>query len=174
MQTVLLFSLLVFLCWFLLCCFARFEVFSPLPLSCVCMVFPRGVMCILLCCNFFFFCPCYMQNSCVLVCMFAGLPLRFSCARFGSLFPLLSFCFFCLFLLGLNGPYSCPLCPPVNIATIGISCFVVSFLCVLCVRHGRILGRNDYLCPPKPHSRDPLCPKAPTLMFVPTNTHLWH
>ena len=132
--------------------------------------FPRGVLCILLCCNFFS--PCYMQNSCVLVCMFAGLPLRFSCARFGSLFPLLSFCFFCLFLLGLKDPYSCPLRPPVNIATIGISCFVVSFLCVLCVRHGRILGRNDYLCPPKPHSRDPLCPKAPTLMFVPTNTHL--
>lgn len=150
-----------------------FLPFLCLAFAFILKVFPRGVLCILLCCNFFF-CPCYMQNSCVLVCMFAGLPLRFSCARFGSLFPLLSFCFFCLFLLGLKGPYSCPLRPPVNIATIGISCFVVSFLCVLCVRHGRILGRNDYLCPPKPHSRDPLCPKAPTLMFVPTNTQLWH
>ena len=106
--------------------------------------------------------------------MFAGLPLGFSCARFGSLLSLLSFCFFCLFLLGLKGPYSCPVCSPVNIATIGISCFAVSFLCVLCARHDRILVRNDHLCPSDPHSRDPECPYILPFTFPPMNAHLGH
>jgi len=106
--------------------------------------------------------------------MFAGLPLGFSCARFSSFLPLLSFCFFCLFLLGLKGPYSCHVCSPVNIATIGISCFAVSFLCVLCARHDRILVRNDHLCPSDPHSRDPACPYIVPFAFPPINAHLEH
>jgi len=62
----------------------------------------------------------------------------FSCARSGLPLPLSSLCFFCAFILGFKSPYLCPVCPPVIIATIGISCFVVSFLCILRGRYGRI------------------------------------
>ena len=89
-------------------------------------------------------------------------------------FPFRHFASFAFFLLGLTGPCLHPVCPPVHIKPITISRFAVSLLFILRVCHGRILGRNDYLCPPNPHSRDPLCPKVLKLIFIPINTHLGH
>ena len=126
----MLFSLLCFLAVVsavLLCRFCAF--FALLPLSCVWIhfkqVFPRCSALSLVLILFFY--PFYLQKSCVAVCMFPVLSLGFSCARSGLPLPFLSLCFFCVFLLGPKGPYLCPVCLPVNIATIAISCFAVSF-----------------------------------------------
>ena len=106
--------------------------------------------------------------------MYVGLSLGFSCTRSGLLLPFLSLCFFWVFLLVPKSPYFCPVCPPVNIVTIGISFFVVSFLCILCVRHGRILVRNTHLCPSYSNSRDVSCPQVPPSTFPPINVYLGH
>lgn len=52
-------------------------------------------------------------------------------------------------LIGLGGPYTCLVCPPANIGTNVISCFVVSCLCVVRVKHDRIPTRNDHLFTPQ-------------------------
>ena len=95
---------------------------------------PGLIITLLWCCEFFLRCFRLFfffsdVNYGLHFCMFSGLPLGFSCARSGSLLPLLSLWFFCVFLLGPKGPYLCPACPPVIIATISISCFAVAFLC---------------------------------------------
>ena len=157
---MLLFSLFVFLLWFLLCCFDVFALFL-LCLLCLALAFILeqflpGALCFFL--VLLFFCTLFICKNHVLLCVCSLTCFGFSCTRSGLPLPFLSLYFFCVFLLGLKDPYFCPVCPPVNIATIDISCFAVSFLCILHVRCGRMLLHNADLCPSDPNPRDPPCP----------------
>ena len=105
-----------FLLCFLLCCFVVFVLFSVLlSLSYVRIYFKEVVgWCSALSLRFFpFSWPSYLHNSCVVMCMFVGLSLGFSCARFGLLLPFYSLCCFGVLLLGSKCPYVYLVCPPV-------------------------------------------------------------
>ena len=96
--------LVFLLLWFALCCF-----FGPglhfLSLICLELVFDwwlfsPDVLCFP-CVLFAFFSSFNMQNWCVVMCMFAGLPLAFCYPRSGLFLAPFTLYFFCLFLLGI-------------------------------------------------------------------------
>ena len=151
---MLLFSLLFFLLWFLLCCFAVCALFL---LSFLSLTFGLSLRKFLpgalsFPCVFFFLFGLLICKIGVLLCACLRVCLwGFLCSRPGLLVPLFSFYFVCVFLMGLKGPNLCLLCPPANIASIGISCFAVSCLRVMRARHGQIP------CPQRP----PVPPQAP-------------
>ena len=159
---MLSFSLLFFLLWFLLCCFAVCALFLLSFLSLAFEISLRKCLpgAVNFPCVFFFyfiFLSAKLVCCCVHVC--GSVFGVFLCSRPGLLFPLSSFYFLCVFLMGLIGPNLCLACPPANIVLIGISCFAVSCLRVMRAAHGmaEFPTRNDHLCPSKPHSRAPPC-----------------
>ena len=128
-----------------------------LPFLCLAFAFmlkglPCGVLCILLCCNFFFY-PCYMQHSCVLVFLCAclqvylcGSPVLVSVRCFPCS-PFASFACFCWALKALiHVPYVHP-----STSRPSVSPALLCRFCVCCVHGMAEFSAAATICvPPSP------------------------